>query len=299
MSLPRSGDIQHESGPTVINSASPLIVTNTTANTNTSSGSSHVLPPPPPPPNSKPATPIAVVDDSSSDRPPTKKLRQSTLQQFVSGTGSNNSGGGSNATIAQLHQQITAMEETYKREIHAKNDQISALQRQVQELQNVSQMLRGKLEQVEAHSAVCRNNLRPTMVQYAAQERKQLRKQLYEEQYQIGYVMVQPSMAIGDAGGFTEVWVWGQRYKDIMAMQLSAKKKSDVSQQNKLLEELERDKSVFLKDLRRAYDEDRSKYNTVDVFDRYVLYWLLGESSSREPRLARGAAKELHPTCPT
>eukprot|EP00759_Apiculatamorpha_spiralis_P023629 PhF_6_TR27206/c2_g1_i5/m.40016 len=131
------------------------------------------------------------------------------------------------------------MEETYKREIHAKNDQISALQRQVQELQNVSQMLRGKLEQVEAHSAVCRNNLRPTMVQYAAQERKQLRKQLYEEQYQIGYVMVQPSMAIGDAGGFTEVWVWGQRYKDIMAMQLSAKKKSDVSQQNKLLEELE------------------------------------------------------------
>eukprot|EP00760_Papus_ankaliazontas_P029087 PhM_4_TR4133/c0_g1_i1/m.69875/K08864/TLK; tousled-like kinase len=190
---------------------------------------------------------------------------------------------------------FTSHEEELKRELGTKSQQLNVMQKQLIDLQAEVVGLRTSLESNTSNMEKQYIRVRDTMIHFARQERTLTRQRLFEAQHDIGYVIVNPTISNESA----ELWVWGQRHKDLLLQHKATKarkaetssigissphalRREDLALRDKL-EELEHEKLVLLKEIRRVYDEDRSKYAEIDVLcDRYVLFSMLGRGGFSE-----------------
>ena len=196
-------------------------------------------------------------------------------------------------------------EESLRKEIEEKDEQLMAYSHHCRTLEESSSKLQSALKHKERSSIENRVRLADQMILLARKERSEVRKKLSAMQFEVGYTITTPT--VSDELG--ESWVWGQKYKDAVHQNrmyrqymksdrrpresplssasttssiAAAIRREDMILKEKL-EDLEREKTVLLKEVRRITDEDRSRFSTIELLvDRYVMMSLLGRGGFSE-----------------
>ncbi|KNH09455.1 protein kinase [Perkinsela sp. CCAP 1560/4] len=197
-------------------------------------------------------------------------------------------------------------EEALRKELEEKDQQVQSYAYHCRKLEESAAELRAIIDKKDENIVENRARLSEQMLYFARKERSAARKNLAKAQFEIGYVIMTPT--VSDELG--ESWIWGQKYKDAVQQNKlyrqylkkerrsndpyvtagaattssisAAIRREDMILREKL-EELEREKTVLLKEIRRIADEDRSRFSSVELLaNRYVMMSLLGRGGFSE-----------------
>ena len=196
-------------------------------------------------------------------------------------------------------------EDSLRKEIEMKDEQLMAYNHHCRTLEENILNLRALLEDSQKSSAENHVRLVEQMQSTARKGRSEARKNLSLAQFEIGYTITAPTIS-NELG---ETWVWGQKYKETIQQNkmyrhhikrerkpgecivgpaattssaAAAIRREDLIMKEKL-EDLEREKTILLKEIRRITDEDRSRFNSIEIIaNRYVMMSLLGKGGFSE-----------------